>query len=619
MSELIVDRLEGSATTQILLEGNAGGRPVNINMTLASRFRPIDSWLDVEDALGSLEGEILVTEARFDTQRNDEPFHFVFARTDSSFSLSGGPRNMLRLKLNRQGDLYAALSAPSPVMGSVAGTITSRTIDVACPDLYVDLTGLWRFVPPNLELALTGGYATGQVAIRGPIGDPEFFGTARGNSVRLKVIKFIPEDIRPVPFDVLIEGNEMNFGPVPTAVGAGKGTAAGWFRFDRWVPNIFNIALSVPQESPIPFSFDIAGFLASGNTAGNLNLSMSDMVLDVSGELSAHDTEISLNAEEVIASQNIDIFAQSIIPVTVDIGVITGKKVEFVWPSSQFPIIQAYANMGTQARITSDTQARRFSITSDVRIRSGEIFYFERSFYIRDGILSFRENEIQFAPRITARAEVRDQTNDGPVTISLIVENAPLLNFTARFESNPPLSQMEIFSLLGQNLAGSPADEESGAIQQAFINSTTDLLAQFQIVRRAERQIRDLFQLDMFTVRTQLLQNALFQATGLRDPVDRNGGVGNYFDNTTVFLGKYLGTDVFGQAMFSFRYDANRMVFGGISSSGVTLGSGMSLEADFGVEIRGPLFDIRWNFVPLHPENLFINDNSISLIWNWSF
>jgi hypothetical protein len=256
-----------------------------------------------------------------------------------------------------------------------------------------------------------------------------------------------------------------------------------------------------------------------------------------------------------------------------------------------------------------DTQARRFSLTSDVKIRSGEIFYFERSFYIREGLLTFRENEIQFDPRITVRAEVRDRTSEGPVTVSMFVENAPLLSFTARVESSPPLSQMEILARLGQNFTGTPTDDSTGAIQQAFMNSTTDLLAQFSVVRRLERQIRNFLHLDMFSVRTQVLQNAFFQAAGLqKNTVDRVNGVGNYFDNTTVFFGKYIGRDMFVQSMLSLRYDQNKTTWGGLT-----------FEPDIGLELESPLFNIRWDFVPTHPENWFINDNSITLTWSRSF
>ena len=516
---------------------------------------------------------------------------------------------MLRLRLDQDGTFYAALSSPFPIRGSLAGTISGAAIDARCPDLYVDLAGLWKLLPPIPDIACTGGYVSAQVDIRGPLRDPEFFGSAKGVSLRVRVPQYVAQDIRPVPFTVAIDGNEMRFGPVPATVGKGAGTVTGVFRFDRWIPNVFTMDIVVPQKTPIPFGFDITGFLAKGDVSGKLRLAMADMVLDVSGDLLANNTELGLNSDELSRAQDMDIFALAPVPVTLDIKVSTGPTVEFLWPSSGFPILRANPDMGTLVHVTADSAARQFSLTSDVKIRGGEVFYFERNFYIRSGTLTFRENETRFDPRLTVRAEIRDRSDEGPVTIAMIVDNAPLLSFTARFESTPSLSQAEIVTLLGQSIIGGDMAEASGAVPRAVLSSTSDILAQFGVVRQLERQIRNFLRLDMFSIRTQVLQNAVFSATGLRrDPVDRNDRVGNYFDNTTVFLGKYIGSDMFVQSMLSLRYDENN------ASSG-----GLTFEPDIGVELQTPLFNIRWDFIPAHPETWYVSDNSITFTWRKSF
>jgi hypothetical protein len=534
-----------------------------------------------------------------------DPFDIAFSRNDGEISVSGGPRNMLRLRLGQDGTFYAGLSSPFPVRGSVVGTVINNTINASCPDLYVDLAGLWNLVPPLPDLAFTGGYVNARVEIRGHLTDPEFFGSAKGTSLRVRVPRFISQDIRPVPFTVAIEGNEMRFGPVPATVGKGAGTITGEFRFDRWIPNVFAMNITVPRETPIPFGFDITGFLAKGDISGKLRLSMAeDTVLDISGDLLANNTELGLNSDEFSFGR--ELFQTAHFPVRTDIKVTTGPSVEFLWPSSGFPILRANPAMGTQVHVTADSAAMQYSLTSDVKIRSGELFYFERSFYIRSGTLTFRENESRFDPHLTVRAEIRDRTDEGPVTIAMIVDDAPLLSFTPRLESTPSLSQAEIVSLLGQNLAGGTMDGSAGTLPRALLSSTSDVLAQFGVVRQVERQIRGFLHLDMFSVRTQVLQNAFFSATGLmQTPVDRNGGVGNYFDNTTIFLGKYIGSAMFVQSMLSLRYDKN-------------LG-GLRFAPDIGVELETPLFNVRWDFVPAHPENWYVNDNSITLTWRKSY
>jgi hypothetical protein len=65
---------------------------------------------------------------------------------------------------------------------------------------------------------------------------------------------------------------------------------------------------------------------------------------------------------------------------------------------------------------------------------------------------------------------------------------------------------------------------------------------------------------------------------------------------------------MFIQFMGSLRYDENKLTMGGLR-----------FEPDVGIEFNTPLFNVRWDFFPYSPENWWINDNSITLIWSKSF
>jgi hypothetical protein len=195
----------------------------------------------------------------------------------------------------------------------------------------------------------------------------------------------------------------------------------------------------------------------------------------------------------------------------------------------------------------------------------------------------------------------------------------PLLSFEPRFEASPSLTQLEIYTILGQTLYNSQNGDSTDVAQRLF-TSSTDLMAQFvagsdmlgQIIylRQFERTLRNFLNLDMLSFRTRFFQNAVFSgASGILQPsMERTNRLGNYFDNTTVFIGKYVGQDMFVQGTLTIKYDDNNLNFGG-----------MRLEPDIGVELQSPLFNIRWSFFPYHPENWWLNDNSISLFWNKSY
>ena len=599
---------EGQAQTRMDIQGLAGDKPIEGSMLLTAGFRPLSSWVSVKEALNSVSGNVHVDRYRYGIGGQAQAFDIDFSRSGGAIAVSGGPRNMIRFQMDQDGSFYGGLSSPFPVRGTIIGTIAQRTINATCADLYVDMGELFKLLPDTPEFYLTGGYVNASVDIKGSLTDPEFFGSARATSLRIKMPSFIREEIRPIPFNITIDGNEIHFGPIAAAVGNGAGTVNGLFYFDRWIPNTFSLDIAIPRETPVPYGFDIGGFVARGDAAGKLNVSMENLTFDVSGELYANNTEMGINHDEKAGPGSAGLSAQTKTPFVIDLIVSTGPVVEFIYPSSRFPILRANPEMGTRLRVTADSLAQQYSLVSDVKIRSGEIFYFERSFYIRSGMLVFRENEMRFAPRLTARAEVRDRTDDGPVTISMIVDNAPLLSFTARFESSPSLSQMEILALLGQNIAGNQfGGESTEAAWRAATSSIGDFMAQFYVVRQFERVVRSFTRLDMFSVRTQVLQNAFLMSTGImQTPVDRNASVGNYFDNTTVFGGKYVGQDMFIQGMLSMRYDANKV-------------GSIALAPDIGIELQNPLFSIRWDFNPAHPENWYFSDNSITLSKSWSF
>jgi hypothetical protein len=592
---------------------------VELSAGAEGSFEPIASWLETGRMLRSFTAGLTVESARLDAIESTEPFSFNFSREASRTSLYGGPGNMVRLEISDGGDFYAALSNPSPVQGVLIGSLEDegRTIDAYASNLYVDLSSLWRFVPRRDIVDFPGGFINASLHIDGPVEDPGFYGRAEANSVRIRLPDYLSEDIGPVRLDMEFNANEMRFGPVPAPVGTGYGLVSGRFMFEHWAPDVFSIDIAVPPEAPIPYGIDVLGLIIQGLASGSLHLGLDGQVFSLGGGLTAQDTVITMEKEgsqsPVAASDRPENSGRSARPedkvnFVTDFTVTSGRKVEFVWPSEDLPVIQAYANMGDTIAVTSDSATDRFTVTGDVQLRSGEIVYFQRSFYIREGLLSLNENEIKFDPLLSARAEIRDRSEEGPVTIAMIIDNAPLSSFVPLFEYNPPLSPMEIIALLGQNLTGTSGSENSGGM---LVLSTTDLLLQSRVIRRFEREVRNFFNLDMFSIRTQVLQNAVMQITGMqKQPLDNRSQIGNYFDNTTVFFGKYIGSDMFLQTMLSVRYDPAKAD----GSAG-----GLKIEPDIGIEWRGPLFNIQWNLVPQHPENLFVDDLSFTLNWKWSF
>jgi hypothetical protein len=390
MPQFTLNRANGTAATRAELKGIIVEKKLSGGLSLAANFMPVRSWSEAEKLLDSFSGKIQIEDIVYGNEP-PQSFDFVFSRTGNAESntllVSGGPRDMLRLRMDNEGNFYAGLSNPFPVRGSIVGSLKNKMIDAYCNDLYVDLAELMKLLPKTTEVFATGGYVNASVEIRGSITDPEFFGTARATSFRLKIPNYIPQELRPIPFSVTLDGNEVRFDPIATAVGSGAGMVSGWFLFDRWIPNIFSIDVTVPRETPIPYDLNITGFVAHGNAYGNYNVSMENQALDMSGDIYVNNTVLGVNAEALARTEA---FSDVSTHFVADLMINTGPMVEFLYPSSSFPILKANPDIGTKVRITLDSLAQQYSVTSDVRIRGGEIYYFERSFYIRSRNLTFR-------------------------------------------------------------------------------------------------------------------------------------------------------------------------------------------------------------------------------------
>ncbi|MDR2965436.1 MAG: translocation/assembly module TamB [Treponema sp.] len=628
-----INRTESFAEFQANINGFVLDKIIDIQAKFNADFKKTDSWINITNALNLFDGQLVFDNFHYgDILYKDT--EFVFSGNNGALSVSGGIDEMLRLEMDNLGNFYLGLSAPLPIRGSIAGTLSKDLmLDAHCSYFFIDMKSLWTSVTAaENEIGFSGGYIIGKVDIRGPVLNPEFFGVARGTSFNMQVPSYVANDIRPVPFNITAEGYEMTFGPVFTVCGLGGGTASGWFRFEFWAPRNIGIDINIPAETPIPYAIDIVGVIAEGDASGTLSLVTQigdDNLIEIKGDIVVNNTEMGY----IMIDQSGDEQEEPEMHSIVDFKITTGSTVEFFWPDKTTPLIKANPEMGTVISITADTLAQQFSIVSDINIRSGELNYLDRNFYIRQGTLVLRENENDFNPRITARAEIRDRVDSGPVIISLIVENQPLLSFEPRFEASPSLTQLEIYSLLGQNY--NIQDSNNPEVAQRFLlNSTTDIvgqviarydfLGQSMILRQIEKQVRDFLNLDLLSFRTRIVQNFIVEGaveqgffTAGTEPVTGAGAspvdaarMGNYLDNTTVSIGKYIGQDMFIQGTLTMKYDENSVILRGIA---------LEPNIDIGIEWRTPFVNIRWDIFPSNPQNWFITDNSITLSWSKSF
>ncbi|MFA7018588.1 MAG: translocation/assembly module TamB domain-containing protein [Sphaerochaetaceae bacterium] len=272
----------------------------------------------------------------------------------------------------------------------------------------------------------------------------------------------------------------------------------------------------------------------------------------------------------------------------------TGKNVSFIYPNTESPILRA--TFADNQRITLVVQAPQMttSIGGQLAFRSGEIYYVQKNFYITEGALKFpsimTDLTGELLPTLSLRARLREFEPDGSrVDIYLVLQDDNLLDLTPRFESIPIRSTNEILELLGQNIVTAGTGSDSGFTSVvAVASAATDVFSRLGLLQNTTISlgfssiVRDSLGLDVFTIRTNLLQNILFDALPGIAADTSVSPLARYLDNTTMYIGKYVLDEFYLQGMFHFRRDS-------LGKGTSFLAQDLRIDTELSIEWSNPL------------------------------
>ena len=131
-------------------------------------------------------------------------------------------------------------------------------------------------------------------------------------------------------------------------------------------------------------------------------------------------------------------------------------------------------------------------------------------------------------------------------------------------------------------------------------------------MRQVENALREVFNFDIFSIRTNVLQNAVKQ--GMEKSANRQPGFGNYFDNSAVYVGKYFGSAMYVDALMHWNYDDTK--------AGDKNSNGLVFQPEFGLEMESPYVNIRLGVAPdleALKKSFWTTSPSITLSWKHSF
>ncbi|MCL2792614.1 MAG: translocation/assembly module TamB [Spirochaetaceae bacterium] len=542
-----------------------------------------------------------------------------FFNTEEYFSMTGGPENAINVYFDRIGTFNISLKQPLPLNGFVIGRINNGNIQATFQNISLDIGAVGRMFGKSF-FRPTGGILKGTFSVSGKLMDPDFFGELSIEAFEA-VSSFSPLPIEPFNTYVILEGKSISIPNTFVRLQRSRFFFQADAAIDRWIPREFIVILRTSPGENIWIRERFGPIDADGYASGELVIEGDDGIITVSGTITVSRTTITLTDgrdrhEEVAPPPEQDAHGGIII----DLELVSGQGVEFYWPTVRFPILRTSAAVGQRLHIYTDFAARTFALTGNIRILSGEIFYFNQTFFVREGMIDFDENEYHFDPLVTVRAEMRQRTVDHrDVRIFLILESCPLSQFSPRFVSTPHLSEPEIYALLGQGIYHQLGGDDI-TFGSAILGASSYGSHFIGFLRPFETAVKNFFNLDFFLVRTQFLQRAfLHDIFSPRDlPYIEDQGIGTFLDNTSVFMGKYFGEYFFLHGLLrlsTLDFDRRRYSYYDIPDF-----MGIYLETDIGLDVDTPLAFISLRFYP--QINNFLDsllDTTLQLSWSFSF
>ncbi|MGP1437628.1 MAG: hypothetical protein ACTTKH_00980 [Treponema sp.] len=555
--------------------------------------------------------ECLFSDIEFGKKLSVDHLNAVLVKEPGVLALSAGNNDEVYGVYLDDGTVSLHVDEKLPIRCNIDGKITSEAINLNCLALNVDVPLIWNLTPLLPTVTFEGGTLVGDIKILGTKKEPEFYSSLKFMGVKAISPLYAPELYGPVDIDVNLEGTTLT---VPYTIIKGptaKLYASVTSEFSGWIPSDTVIKCGTLKNSMGLMKTKNLAYHSDGYAGADLTLTISPGEIYLTGKATFDNGFFSIPFNDL---HKIGQGSKGSTSFRMNLDVYLGKKAEYRWPNNDIPILRALVPSEKPITLSVDSSIGYFDIKGASNIRGGEIFYIKRNFYIREGSINFVATPLGFEPLVSLRAEIRDKDEGGePIKIILSAKDQNLENFTPKLETYPPRSETAIMQMLGQVFIGNVSKEN---FLQTALTTATDLVAQIGVFKKTESKIRDLLHVDAFSMRTLLIQNAVF-GNLFKANTDTPLTIGNYFDNTSVYIGKYFGSQIYADALLHLSYYDPLLAKGNVTRKPVY--GNLLFMPELGLEMATPFFLLRSSISPTRSDTLFVSDTKLTFSWKFSY
>ena len=270
-----------------------------------------------------------------------------------------------------------------------------------------------------------------------------------------------------------------------------------------------------------------------------------------------------------------------------------------MYPAGNDPIISITLDEDSSVKFVKN--GKDISVQGDVDIRGGEIFYFQKYFYITEGNISFPDPN-KLDPKINLRATLRAYDSESNrVEVYLVMKDNTFENISPTLESSPAKDLNEIMEILGQSILPSSTygTVSLGSVTQ-LVTEGLDILGRLGIVTTSNpisgvnQSLKEFFGVDSFSLHSNIVNNILSDtiSNSLTDNYSSYSPMARYLDGTTLNIGKYLSSDFYLQGMVHLSANNNA------KDKYTFISDDLVLDTEFSLEWMNPAFKITFTTSP---------------------
>ncbi len=576
--------------------------PIELSLEASMNLGPSDNLYTLvrrlmSNGLGDISGRIGLVNLAVDTQVTANPVESTFTYRGDNILFDGSfVSGIFNIP-----SMYFSLKADLGELGryDVSGSLQDEwEIDASIRGLSLYSTNIFYTMP--VIIFSEDSLANGDLKVIGRPGDIHLYGSLWSDMIDMEIFWLPGQHVVAHNIVFTVWDNSIESSPAGISVINSEGErkeARGrvcFYLSDQMGFDRYTVDVNIDEGNEIDFRLPMSSMNVDivGKVSGHFFLNQRGLEsVAMTGEMNIYDTELSLGMYPLPEWFN------SGIETSYDFSLNLVSNNSFIFPLGANPIISASAAENQFLRFYTN-ESGGYGASGAIELRAGEIYYFQRSFFIREGNINFRDNGLNsLDPVINLRAELRAFDSDGdPVDIFLVLREADLNNFTPTFESSPAKDLSEIMSILGQAIVNSDGSATNLGNVVSILTTGVDVLQRMGLIRQQndgslQMSIRNSLNLDTFALHTNIIGNLVYDAvlSGQNAARWNISPLARYLDGTALYIGKYITPDIYFEALAHLSAQRRAGEDAGYENISSFLSSDLFLDVELSLEWENPL------------------------------